>query len=165
MTQLKKNTKKIKTIEMELAIAKMFGFRQNIIVPNISWGFDWMHECDLFILRKSGVAIEVEIKTSKSDLLADFKKYHKHVDKKNRITEFYYAFPENMYDNCKDLIPETVGIILCFKYGNSDNTHARIERKAKRIKSARKLTIEEQLKIGRLGCVRIWGLKQKLINK
>ena len=61
-------TKLITTIEMEVAIAAYFGFRQNIIVPNISWGF-MNHEADMFIVRKSGYAIEIEIKRSKSDLL------------------------------------------------------------------------------------------------
>jgi hypothetical protein len=38
--------KPITTAEIEVVIAKHFGIRQNIIVPNISWGFD-SHEMDL----------------------------------------------------------------------------------------------------------------------
>lgn len=156
--------KKIKTIEIEVAVAILFGFRQNIIVPNLSWGFDGMHECDLFVVRKSGISIEVEIKISKSDLLADFKKQHKHVDRKNRITEFYYAMPEDIYNKCKDLIPETAGIITCSRYGSTGIVRATFKKKAKKRKSAQKLTILEQLKVARLGSMRIWSLKQKLIK-
>lgn len=152
---------------MEIGIANMFGIRQNIIVPNVSWGFK-MHECDLFIIKKSGVAVEVEIKRSKSDLLKDFEKRHNHVDREKRITEFYYAMPIELYEKCKDLIPENAGIIICEKCYNEWRkeyyVHARIKREAKRIKGARKLTVEEQLKVARLGTLRIWSLKQKIIN-
>ena len=147
---------------MELAIAKHFGTRQHIIVPNLSWGLAGMHECDLFLIRKSGYAIEVEIKRTKSDFLADFKKGHNHVDKQNRIAEFFYAFPEDIYEKCCTLVPENAGIIVCKRWG--DRVFARIERGAQRINGARRLTIEEQLKVASLGTLRIWNLKQKIIK-
>lgn len=152
---------------MEVAISKMFGIRQHIIVPNISWGFDGMHECDLFLIKKSGVAVEVEIKRTKSDFLADFKKEHDHKDRLNRITEFYYAFPEDLIEKCIDRIPEHAGIIACriyTDYKKQERVSAHIDRKPKRIKGARKLTVEEQLKVSRLGCMRIWSLKEKIIK-
>lgn len=152
---------------MEVAIAKMFGIRQHIIVPNLSWGFDGMHECDLFLIKKSGVGVEVEIKRTKSDFLADFKKRHEHKDRLNRITEFYYAFPENLVDKCMEQIPEHAGIITCERYidyKKQERVSAHIKRQPKRIKGARKLTEEEQLKIARLGCMRIWSLKEKIIK-
>lgn len=163
-TKVKENP--ILTVEMELAIAKYFGIRQHIIVPNVSWGFG-MHECDLFLIKKSGVAVEVEIKRSKSDLLADFKKGHNHKDRQNRITELYYALPENLYESCKDLIPDDAGIIMCYRYINYKKENivaATVKRQPKRIKGARKLTLEEQLKVARLGTMRIWSLKQKIIK-
>ena len=70
---------KITTPEIEVRVASFFNPRQNIIVPNISWGVN-LHECDLLIIRKSGYGIEVEIKVSKSDLIADAKKPHHHHD-------------------------------------------------------------------------------------
>lgn len=126
----------------------------------------WNHECDMFIIKKSGVAVEIEIKRSKSDFLADFNKGHNHIDIQNRITEFYYAFPENLYESCKDLVPENAGIIIChkWKYRDGSGVNASIKRKSKRIKGARKLTTEEQLRIAKLGTMRIWSLKQKIIN-
>lgn len=152
-------------IEMEVAIVQMFGIRTHIAVPNISWGFNGMHECDLFLIKKTGIAVEVEIKRSKSDLLADFKKKHTHEDK--RITEFYYALPEELYEKCKEYIPVDAGIITTYYYTNykkETNLFASIKRSAVRRKGSRKLTPEEQLKITRLGCMRIWTLKQKLIK-
>ena len=40
---------KLSYTEIELAIAKYFDIRKNIIIPNISYGFN-IHECDLFIM-------------------------------------------------------------------------------------------------------------------
>jgi len=43
---------KITTLEIENRVAQYFNPRQNIVVPNISWGMN-IHECDLLIVRKS----------------------------------------------------------------------------------------------------------------
>ena len=152
---------------MEVAIAKYFGIRQFIIVPNISWGFG-MHECDLFLIKRSGVAIEIELKRSKSDLLADFEKRHHHQDKQNRISEFFIMrFLKKLYESCKDLIPPDAGIITCYRwtdYKKQERVDAHTKREPKKIKGARKLTVEEQLKVARLGCMRFWSLKEKIIK-
>jgi hypothetical protein len=151
---------------MEVALAKYFGIRKYIIVPNVSWGFG-MHECDLFLIKKTGFVIEIEIKVSKSDLLADFKKGHRHKDRQNRITEFYYAIPSDLISSCYDLIPKEAGVIVCERfigYNKENIVRTYMKRKAPRIKNSRKLTLEEQLKIARLGCMRIWSLKQKIIK-
>jgi len=146
---------------MEVAIAKYFGIRQHIIVPNISWGF-FRHECDLFLIRKSGYGFEVEIKRSKSDMLADFKKKHGHKDRMNRIVQLYYAFPEELLPKVKDLVPEDCGIITVAHNEWNNRAYASMHRDAKRKKGAKRLTEKEQLQIARLGTLRIWTLKQKI---
>ena len=154
-----KKSPKITTQEMEVAIAKYFGIRTHIIIPNLSWGF-FSHECDLFLIRKSGYGFEVEIKRSKSDMIADFSKNHGHVDRKNRIVQLYYAFPIELLPKVEDLVPKECGIITVEKY--NDRGYARMHREAKRRKGAKRLTTAEQLKITRLACMRIWTLKEKL---
>lgn len=149
---------------MEVAIATLFNIRLNIIVPNISYGFRGMHECDLFIINKNGLASEVEIKRSKSDLLADFKKYHHHIDRQNRITYFYYAMPDDLYEKTKELIPEGAGVIICKRNKYNDYVNAIKLIKPKKIKNSRKLTTEEKLRVAELGTLRIWSLKQKIIK-
>lgn len=157
--------KPIKTIDIEVAIAKYYGVRQHIIVPNISWGFHWMHECDLFIVTKAGIATEIEIKISKSDLLRDFEKGHDHQDRQNRITYFYYAMPELLYENVKDLIPAEAGILVCYRADWDENRiFVKEIRKPEKRKNARKLIPEEQLKIAWLGTMRIFSLKEKIIK-
>lgn len=149
--------RKISTLEMEVAIAKYFGYRNHIIVPNLSWGF-FTHECDLFLIRKSGFGFEVEIKRSRSDTVADFKKPHGHVDRKNRIVQLFYAFPEELLPKVEDLVPPECGIIVV------GHTGVYMKRDAKRKKGTKRLTQAEQLKIARLGTLRIWTLKQNIIS-
>lgn len=162
---VKPKVKPIKTIDIEVAIAKYYGVRKNIIVPNISWGFQWMHECDMFIVSKAGIATEIEIKLNRSDLLADFKKGHDHKDKAGRITYFYYAMPETIYEKCKDLIPLDAGILTCERGSwEGASAYMREKRKPTRRKNTRKLTPEEQLKIAWLGTMRIFSLKEKIIK-
>lgn len=156
---------KITTAEMEVSIAKYFGIRQHIVVPNLSWGF-FSHELDLFLIRKSGYGFEVEIKRTKSDLLADFKKRHNHIDRQNRIVQLYYAIPQELLKSCEQHIPEQFGILVVEKYESLGKYYdsTSIHREAKRRTGAKRLTDKEQLKIARLGTMRIWTLKEKLNN-
>jgi len=144
--------------DIELAICNYYGIRQHIIVPNVFIGFGTIsdHECDLLVIKKSGYAVEIEIKMSVSDLKADFKKVHKHENEK--LQALYYAVPNDLYEKCKDLFPKYAGIYSIYKI--EGRSFARIERSASN-KKCRKLTIEEQLKFARLGVMRIWNLKTK----
>ena len=146
------------TTQIEIAVAEFFKPRVNTIVPNISWGLG-IHECDLLIVTKAGHAIEVEIKVSKADLIADKFKRHGHNSKK--IRQLYFAIPETlkMY---VDHIPERAGIILVVEYPHE--CKARIFRKPKLNMQARKLTPEEILHVARLGTMRIFTLKKKIVE-
>lgn len=149
----------MKTIEIELAVVRLFGKREHVIVPNISWGFDGIHECDLFIVSKSGYATEVEIKTSISDLKNDAKKQHGHIS--DKIRELYFAIPESLHEKALPHIPEHAGVILVSSVQGA--LSAKIVRSAK-VNFAKKLTIEQQFQIARLGTMRIWNLKSKLLT-
>lgn len=153
-------TNKITAAEIEVKVASYYGYRQNIIVPNISWGVN-LHECDLLIIRKSGYGIEVEIKISKSDLKADAKKGHNHNDRLNRLSELYFAMPDYMKD-CIEYVPERAGILLISKH----DTYCGISilRDAKVNKNRCKFSSEEMLKIAHLGTMRIWNLKRVIIS-
>lgn len=151
---------KITTPEIEVRVASFFGYRECIIVPNISWGVN-LHECDLLVVRKSGYGIEVEIKVSKSDLKADAKKGHQHTDRLDRLSELYFAIPDYMKD-CVEFIPEHAGILVISK--NEWGVGLSIFRKPVTNKNRRKFTNEEMLKIAHLGTMRIWNLKRILNN-
>lgn len=158
-------TAKLKTIslaEIEVAISDYYGTRKHIIVPNLSWGFV-SHEVDIAVITKAGYLKEIEIKRSKTDFLSDFKKRHHHIERNNKINEFYYAFPEEVYEKCKDLIPENAGVLVC-KIGYKDKLRIIKVKDAVKIKGSRKLTMEEQFKVAKLGTMRIFNLKRKIIN-
>ncbi|MEM6817189.1 MAG: hypothetical protein AAF578_00215 [Pseudomonadota bacterium] len=152
---------KITTIEMECALARHFNYRQNLIVPNVSWGID-IHECDLLVVTRAGYATEVEIKVSKTDLKKDAEKPHQHQD--YRIKSLYFAIPDYLID-CTDLVPERAGIISVetgplrvTKQGGKDYVWKRrceVIRKAVINKRAPKFSDLDKAKITRLGALRI----------
>jgi hypothetical protein len=151
-------SEKITTLEIEVKVASHFNYRQNIIVPNVSWGVN-LHECDLLIIRKSGYGIEVEIKVTKSDLKADAKKPHEHTDRMDRLSELYFAIPDYM-KNCVEYIPERAGILLVSKHDGYFGLS--MLRSPQINKNRRKFTDSEMLKVAHLGTMRIWNLKRTI---
>ena len=141
--------------EIELRLAGWFSSRVNLIVPNVSFGFTW-HECDLLIMSKSGYLTEVEIKVSTSDLKKDLLKRHGHKD--DRIKYLYFAIPKKLEKHI-EYIPERAGIIVIDKKGGVHKL-----RKPIRNKMAKPMSVEEMYKIARLGALRIWSLKRKILE-
>ena len=153
----------MKTLDMELAVADYFNPRRNIIVPNVSWGFRGMHECDLFILSKSGYATEVEIKVSKSDLVKDKLKPHGH--KSKYIKTLYFALPEKLA-HLSEHMPERAGILSVSDNKNWRGFHrVTVVRPPKVTKTPYKFSMVERLDILRLSSLRVWSLKKKLNKK
>lgn len=151
--------------QIECAVAECFGVRNNIIVPNVSWGFFATHEADMIIINKSGYLTEVEIKRSWQDFLADFKKTTTHDE--NKVWYKYFAVPYDMRQRVRKYLVENNrrdwGVVSYVESGA-----AFIEYQPSnfgRSEPSKKLTLEEMLSIARLGCMRIWGLKKKLTDK
>jgi hypothetical protein len=142
--------------EIESAVATYFNPRRCTIVPNVWWGLDLNHECDLFVMNQTGHAYEVEIKTSRADIKADQKKRHSHSSK--FIRRLYFAIPEKL-ESSVDLIPEQAGVLIVGPSGT-----VRKLREARLDKEARALPLEKQLKLAQLGTMRIWSLKRSLVE-
>lgn len=144
--------------DAELAVASFFGIRENIIVPNVSWGlFHDNHEADMVILRESGWADEVEIKVTASDIKADLCKHRGRGHARPETIRFlWFAVPEKLVDDPN--IPEYAGILGIYEKGKT----VRIVRPARARAGARKLNDKERNKLLRLGCLRIWMLKRHL---
>ena len=163
--------------------------RQNIVIPNVDWGF-LNHEADLLIINKTKRLIEIEIKRSWSDFMADFKKKHTHYDKK--LGYFYYAVPYSIGERVFNWL--YVGEYICtkvgFRYNRSSvtgytehNPHkcgliiygssqelcnwkyplSCLNVGAHRMNDY-KLSVDEELKLYRLLSMRIWNLKKKLVE-
>jgi hypothetical protein len=161
---------------IELAVAKFFNYRQNLIIPNLSYGAG-LHECDLVVLMRSGYAYEVEIKVSATDIKADLKKDHGH--ESDLIRLFYFAIPEELLPHAVN-IPIHAGIIKVSrglvpeykltgygveKTGNMASLdRVEIFRPPHVNKNSRKWTNDERMNLMRLSTMRIWSLKDKLLR-
>jgi len=156
------------TREMEIELARFFDSRANIIIPNVHWGLGLAYEADLVIVNPSRYVTEIEIKVSKGDIKADLsKKYYAH--KSRKIKKFFYAVPENLID-C-EYLPLDCGLIVVSEQGKK--SRARINKRSNRCRiirpprvnsRAEKLTDKEYSHLLHLGCMRIWNLKEKLLN-
>src|SRR4030043_1181553 len=144
------------TAEIELQVALYFRPHINIVVPNISWGIN-IHECDVLVITRSNYLYEIEIKISKSDLIKDLKKTHGHNDYRNRIKKLYFSIPQKLVDAI-DYVPSRAGVLVVEPDGRVDEYRKAITQKAIKIND------NEKFQIARLGTIRIWNLKQKLIE-
>ena len=153
------------------------GPRKNTFVPNVSWGYFKTHEADLVMLSKAGYMTEYEIKRSWSDFLADFKKTTNHFE--DKVMQLYYVVPECIANKCWDFIanhewPEPYNRRMCLDYPPVGliwyNDGGRTHRKEYAPLLARftgsnnedyKLFMEEQMKILRLGVMRLWTRKDQ----
>lgn len=148
--------------KIEIAIAYWFGYRLNLIVPNISWGMN-IHECDLLVLTKANYASEVEIKVTKADLIKDKDKRHQH--KSPLVRRLYFAIPKKLEKHIEH-IPEHAGILLI---NNSEHDFCsaydcKLLRPAKVNTKAKPLQTWQRYEMARLGALRIWKLKGYLIT-
>jgi hypothetical protein len=141
---------------LQIACARYFDARKNIIAPNISWGMGFKHECDLLVLTPSGYAYEIEIKVTKADLRADARKTHGHFSKK--IGRLYYAVPGVLRDFALANIPERAGLLTVKQ---PTWLWAEKVRDAART-SDYQWSVDERLKLAHLGAMRIWSLLENL---
>lgn len=83
------------------------------VMPN--WSPRGWYECDVLVVMKSGFTVEIEIKLSRFDFLADVKKGNKHAQLADELparwrpTRFFFAFPAGMVRDSE--VPEWAGII------------------------------------------------------
>jgi len=170
---------KLTAQDIEIAVAKYFNYRTNLIVPNVWWGWQLQHEADLIVLRPSGYCDEVEIKVTVADIRADAKKPIGHWDD-NRIARVWFAVP-HILENSPD-IPAAAGILSVMRGTQRPDTEGRwvwspwregdttwhdyvtVKRAARlRTKESRTvLSAQQRLKLAELGAMRIWDLKASL---
>jgi hypothetical protein len=174
---IKKSLKKASTIrsgvcteltvkDIQARLAEHWGIRNHIIVPNVSWGL-LDYEADLLIMNKTGYVTEIEIKRSWSDFLADFKK-DEVAHKSELIYQFWYCVPEELYSKCieklKEVYPDSLDRPNVISYSDSGilNFHGKTASYCRG--KHRKLFLEEQLKLARLGAMRYWSSEFKRLR-
>jgi hypothetical protein len=152
--------------EIQALLAEHWGIRTNIIVPNVSWGL-LDYEADLLIMNKTGYVTEIEIKRSWSDFLADFKK-DEVAHKSELIYQFWYCVPDELYSKCieklKEVYPNSLDRPNVISYSDSGilNFHGKSASYCRG--KHRKLFLEEQLKLTRLGTMRYWSSEFKRLR-
>ncbi len=154
-----------KTLDIEIAVAKFFGIRQNLIVPNLYWGM-FNYELDLCVLTKTGYATEIEIKSCRADLIKDKEKLHGH---HNPMIKFlYFALPYHLLKDVEH-VPERAGILI-IRYQEAWEIaglkrdalwSCTLYRKAERNYNNR-WTDTDRRKLLRLAAMRTWTLKNQL---
>jgi hypothetical protein len=152
-----KEQPKIHSGHIEITVAKLFDYRRNIIVPNVSWGWHLSYEADMVMVNANNYATEIEVKISISDLKKDFKK-RKHLQPSKVFKFMYYAIPVEMMEKAKEIIPEKYGIITVkwngYKYVATRYRGAKVNRWAGVVSN------QHLINLMRLAAMRIYTLKE-----
>lgn len=150
----------VKEIEDAIILHLTSGIRSNLIVPNVSWGMGINYEADLVVVSKSGYATEYEIKRSYYDFIADFRKDEK-AHKAPWVYQFFYVLPLLIKDKVEAFIEnariEPPAIFFYDEAGRFSKSNVGYSY----VKGGRKMFLEEQLRLARLGVMRYWGLRSK----
>jgi len=150
----------MKTIDLEIALLIYFNFTRSLIVTNVTTTSGLvMFEADMIVLSQNGYAHGLELKVSKSDLRAEFKKsqyggrgveyYYK------RFKYFSFAMPIELKEEALKLVPEIFG--LYFVDGSSVTRY----RNPKFLNNY-KWSDKERYRLARLGAMRIFSLKNNI---
>ncbi len=152
-------------LTLECAIARYFDYRQNVIIPNVSWGMGLKYEADMIIISMARYCTEIELKISRADLKRDSNKKKWCLTSPewsslnyNIIRRQFFGLPESFCDIIKH-IPSQCGVLLV-----SESGKVHLERTAK-LNRARPLAEKEYLHALHLVSMRLWTLKEVLLKK
>ena len=165
----------IQQIHLALRDSGLWNKRTDIMIPNLSWGL-LPYEADFVVVSKSGYLTEVEIKRSWEDFKADFKKNHNH--DAEQVYYFYYCVPVSIVGKVKEFLMEKygerhfIGAPAVLWYDENGRIRTLVDDNQRCFGSHyacsvspnvkhRKLFLEEQLTVARLGQLRYWSLLEK----
>lgn len=147
--------------EVQYTLATAYwDYTKQIVIPNSYFLGD---EADLLVLQKSGWLEEVEVKVSASDFRKEFEDGNRCKNRKHqrmafcdedRLRRYWFAVPEELVPKVKDLVPPYAGLLSVGGCGRTG--YVRVVKQAPKLQKARALTVEEQLKLCRLGYIRLW---------
>lgn len=104
---------KVTTKDLEIAVVQ---YTKSAELRSLRTSLPW--ECDVLAISKSNLASEYELKITRSDFLADFKKpKHKKFERGEGgyISKFWYVVPEGLIK--KKEVPDYAGLMYYRKQG------------------------------------------------
>lgn len=145
-----------------------------VLVDNCNWTG---HECDVLAVTNDLRIIDIEVKISRSDLKADYKKdkwWYRHWrwnqahgpdmlrDHPPKVWKHYYAMPKEIWKpELLDCLPsKNSGILLLWEH--CGKIQVSCERRATTNKDAHRLTSQQAIDIARLANLRMWDARTKL---
>ncbi|MCA8829413.1 hypothetical protein [Hymenobacter pini] len=140
MSQLELLPKPLTCKQIQHALFEAYHKGGSVVVPNCC---ALTHEADVLVLRKTGYVAEYEVKVSRADFKADFRKLSKHDFLKAGhqwcANEFWFACEEGLIQ--LDEVPEYAGLIYIvqhrYQYPGSDTWYCKnvavVQKKAPRI--------------------------------
>lgn len=145
--------------DLQLAFYRMTFGRYEIAMPNVH---TLHNEMDFIGVRKSGFVDEVEIKLTKSDFLADFKKTRGYGGSKHNAIKngkafcnyFSYLLPDYLINECK--IPSYAGLYI-FDNWNGHRGFVREIKKPPRLHGG-KISPEKKYEIAKKAAFRYWDI-------
>ncbi|MBM9615242.1 hypothetical protein JWJ90_13230 [Desulfobulbus rhabdoformis] len=145
--------------DLQQTFYRFFNQRYEMVLPNVYMGNSG-NEMDLAALRKSGLLEEVEIKISKSDFIADFKKTNPRGQSKHELIQsgklacnyFSFLIPEVLASSCD--VPEYAGLYICKEWRGRLIV---IERQKPKILHKRKIETEVKYQLARKMVFRWWS--------
>ena len=145
--------------------------RRHLVVPNCQWTGA---ECDLLVITKTLMIVDVEIKTSRADLRADPGKdkwwHHRGwgkdrvstaLDWPRRVWRHYYCAPEAVLVGILDGLPQRSGV-LAIREDKHGRPWLHVARRAKSNPDAKPITAGEAIDIARLANLRMWDALYEL---
>lgn len=113
----------MQTQEIQKAVQEWL-YDTSHIYQALNYGRTGYFEADILAITKSMMVTEVEVKISKSDFKADFKKTHKHYRLQNPIHDYWRCTPNKFYYACpyglikESEVPSYAGLIWVFNSGD-----------------------------------------------
>jgi hypothetical protein len=150
---------------IQRALAVWINYRRHLCLPNVNGGLGlWSRgEMDFLAVTGAGYVIEIEIKCTLADLRREWRspvKIEKHV-RAHTVTKgirrFYICTPAKIAQRAREEIEAEpllayAGILKL----HEESRYVGVIRPAQNLKTARKLTGEERMKIGHLATMRYW---------
>jgi hypothetical protein len=157
--------------KIQRALAIWINYRTHLCLPNVNGGIGlWSRgEMDFLAVTGAGYVVEVEIKCTLADLRREWRsqvKIEKHL-RAHTVTKgirrFFICIPQKIAVQARAEIEAEPLLAYAGILQIHDESHyIGVVRPAQNLKSARKLSADERMKIGHLAAMRLWSMTPRI---